>query len=132
MGFKLRCLAISLLFIMALNIGRYQLPYIEYNLFKGYIAKNLCVKKEIKGNCCQGKCFVEKQLKTTNENDQTTENTNNTNTKKTNSVPVVEFVLFSSNRLNINEITKLQLFWSETILIASYVSDFFVPPKQVA
>jgi len=132
MKFKNQFFAILLLFIMVLNIGRYQLPYIEYSLFKGYIAKNLCVKKEIKGNCCQGKCFVEKQLKTTNENDQATENTNSTNTKKTTSVPVLEFVLFNSTTLNINKITKLQLFWSETILIASYVSDFFVPPKQVA
>lgn len=83
MKLRQRFFAIPLLLIMVLNIGRYQLPCIEYNLFKDYIAKNLCVKKEIKGNCCQGKCFVEKQLKTTNDNDQTTQSTNDNNTKKT-------------------------------------------------
>lgn len=131
MKLRQRFFAIPLLLIMVLNIGRYQLPYIEYNLFKDYIAKNLCVKKEIKGNCCQGKCFIKKQIKMTSENDETTQNTNDNNTKKNISVPVLEFVLFSSITLYLNKTTKLQLFGSGTILIASYVSDFFVPPQKI-
>ena len=68
MKFRDRFFSITLLVAMAFSIGRYQMPYIEYQLFKGYIAKNLCVKKEIKGNCCQGKCFLKKQIKLTDEN----------------------------------------------------------------
>lgn len=131
MKFKHQFFAILLLFVMVLNIGRYQLPYIEYSLFKGYIAENLCVKKDVANNCCQGKCFIEKQIKLTDETENATQNTNNVNNKKTTSLSLMEFVLFDSYVLNLNEITKLQLFRSETILITTFVSDAFVPPKQL-
>lgn len=32
----------------------------EWN--REYIAKNLCVKRSEKNNCCQGKCYLEKQI----------------------------------------------------------------------
>ncbi|KAA6300481.1 MAG: hypothetical protein EZS26_003371 [Candidatus Ordinivivax streblomastigis] len=52
---------------MVLNIMRYQLPYIEYDLFKNYIAENLCVKKDVPDNNCQGHCFLEKQINRASE-----------------------------------------------------------------
>jgi len=30
---------------------------------KEFIAKNLCVKKAVKGNCCKGSCHLAKELK---------------------------------------------------------------------
>lgn len=36
---------------------------VNYVINKRYIAAELCEKKEIKNNCCQGSCYVEKQLK---------------------------------------------------------------------
>jgi hypothetical protein len=55
---------------MVLNIGKYQLPYLEYNLFKDYIAENLCARKNETGNSCQGKCHLEKQIKSVAETDE--------------------------------------------------------------
>jgi hypothetical protein len=63
-----------LLGMMVLNIAKYQLPHIEYNLFKNYIAENLCVKKNEANNCCQGKCFLEKQIGLVNEADNQSAN----------------------------------------------------------
>lgn len=35
---------------------------VNFQRNREYIAKNLCVKKEIKGNCCQGGCHLTKEL----------------------------------------------------------------------
>ena len=118
--------------MMVFNIGRYQIPYIEYNLFKGYIAKNLCVKKEIKGNCCQGKCFLKKQLKLVDENDSSNANNPNTDNKKIQTIEVNEFLISDSTEINNNEITKLLFFKSDTFIISKFASDIFVPPKQLS
>jgi hypothetical protein len=64
--------AILLSGVMLLNICKYQLPYIEYNLFKDYIAENLCIKAN---NDCRGKCFFNKQIDMINETDNTANNT---------------------------------------------------------
>jgi hypothetical protein len=59
-----------LLAVMMLNSVKYQLPYIQYDLFRNYIAENLCVKRSETNNCCQGKCFLEKQINMVNEVDE--------------------------------------------------------------
>jgi hypothetical protein len=59
---------------MVLNIGKYQLPYLEYSLFKGYIVENLCVQRNEAGNDCQGKCHLEKQIKSVTETDEPSDN----------------------------------------------------------
>jgi hypothetical protein len=55
---------------MALNIGKYQLPYLEYNLFRDYIAENLCVKRNEADNDCRGNCHLGKQLRRISETDE--------------------------------------------------------------
>jgi hypothetical protein len=130
--FKDRFLAIMLLMVMVISIGRYQIPYIEYAFFKGYIAKNLCVKKEVKGNCCQGKCFLKKQIKLTGENETAKENNTNSNNKKAQTIEINEFVVFGITELNNNEITKLLFFRSESVLTPKIAFDIFVPPKHLS
>jgi hypothetical protein len=39
------------------------LPYIDYAINKDYISKNLCINKDIPGNCCHGKCYLDEQIK---------------------------------------------------------------------
>ena len=39
------------------------LVYLNFKVHQDEIAKTLCVKKEIKGNTCNGKCFLAKELK---------------------------------------------------------------------
>ena len=129
MRFNSRFFAIILLILMVFNIGRYQIPYIEYSLFKDYIAKNLCVKKEIKGNCCQGKCFLKKQMKLANENENSNGNNTNANNKKAQTFEINEFVVFNITELNNTEITKLLFFRSESVITSKTAFDIFVPPK---
>ena len=112
---------------MVFNICRYQIPQIEYSVFKSYIAKNLCVKKEIKGNCCQGKCFLRKQMKMTDENSNG--NTTNTN-KKHQIIEVIEFVGASIAVLIPTEQTQRLYSCSESAKISRFASDVFVPPKH--
>jgi len=57
----------KLFFILALLAVSFQtvatgIVYLRFELNRDYIAKNLCVKKEIKNNCCQGSCHLKKQL----------------------------------------------------------------------
>ena len=126
MRFRHRFFAIILLFVMILNIFRYQIPYIEYNLFKSYIAKNLCVKKEIKGNCCQGKCFLKKQIKMVDETGNTNEN--NTN-KKIQNDDVKDFLY--SHTVIPKPIERIVLPIAETLTVRTlkFVTLIFVPPK---
>lgn len=36
--------------------------YVQFQLKREFIAKNLCIKKAIKNNCCQGSCQLSKRL----------------------------------------------------------------------
>lgn len=36
--------------------------FLNFQLNKEYIAKNLCIKKNERNNCCKGKCHLKKQL----------------------------------------------------------------------
>ena len=42
----------------------------RYEIQKDFIAKNLCEKKAIKKNTCQGKCHLKKQLAKADENEK--------------------------------------------------------------
>lgn len=35
---------------------------LQFKINQNYIAKNLCVKKDLPNNCCKGSCQLEKQL----------------------------------------------------------------------
>jgi hypothetical protein len=120
--------AISLLIIMALNIFKYQIPYDEYGLFKSYIAKNLCVKKNEVHNCCQGKCFLKKQVNAANENDNQPK-TNGNNSKKTVNIEANEFLRTDIAVSAPDTKARLLLPKSITIHACRIVIEVFVPPK---
>ncbi len=44
--------------------------FITFKINQKEIAKNLCVKKEIKNNTCKGQCYLAKQLKKAAEKEQ--------------------------------------------------------------
>jgi hypothetical protein len=54
---------------MVLSICKYQIPYVQYNLFEDYIAGNLCVNRYDENSTCKGKCFLEKQIRLVDETD---------------------------------------------------------------
>jgi hypothetical protein len=50
------------------------MPYIEYAVNKDFIAKYLCVNKDIPNNSCQGKCYLRIQLQKNSENNDSDQN----------------------------------------------------------
>jgi hypothetical protein len=124
---KHRIFAITLLVVMVFTIGRYQIPYIQYNLFKDYIAKNLCVNREMKDNDCQGKCFLKKQIKATDENNNVGEN----NTKKKVQKTEGEDFLYSSVSIpDPIEIVNLSIAVTVKVKTLRFKNVIFVPPKS--
>jgi len=123
---KCRVFAITLLVMMVLNIFRYEIPYIQYDIFKDYIAKNLCVNKDKKANCCQGKCFLDKQIKLTNENNTANENNNS---KKLLNSDVKEFLSSHAIIPDAVEKTLSPQYFIEIVIIFKIAFAIFVPPK---
>jgi len=115
------CLSILFFYLI-----RPVLPFIEYAVDKEYIAKNLCIKKNIPGNCCQGKCYLINQLKKTGE----PLNSNSENNKKTNPDQKVEEHL-PSRGISYNPFEKVSILITNYSfrIIDSFLSSFFVPPK---
>jgi hypothetical protein len=52
------CLSILLFYLV-----RPLLPFVEYAINKDYISKNICINRNNPRNCCQGKCYLDEQLK---------------------------------------------------------------------
>ena len=123
---RYRVFAIALLVMMVLNIFRYEIPYLQYDIFKDYIAKNLCVNKDKKDNCCQGKCFLNKQIKLTNENNTANENNNS---KKLLNSEVKEFLSSHIIIPKPAEKTLSPKYIIEIFIISKIAFAIFVPPK---
>ena len=123
---KYRIYAILLLLIVVFNILRYEIPYIEYAIFKPYIAKNLCINKDKPKSCCEGKCYREKQIKQISEAEET-EKENTPKISKFNEIK--EFL--------VTPITFSQLFGRiiihhsipQTIFTTKVVFSIFIPPQ---
>jgi hypothetical protein len=62
--------------------------WIEFKINQEYIAKNLCVQKEVEDNCCQGSCHLKEKM----EEDDKNQDTQNSNFK-----PLKEIQLFHEN-----------------------------------
>lgn len=126
---KIRVFSILLLIIFIFNIFRFEIPYLEYALFKNYIAKNLCEKKDIPTSCCKGKCFMAKQVKQVNE----TRETQTTNPKSTTKVPqskeTKEYLQTRTLLPSATEFSYNYPIHPETIIATRSVSSIFVPPQ---
>jgi hypothetical protein len=91
------------------------------------IAKTLCVKKEIKNNTCQGKCYLKKQLDKANEEEQK---------QAPNNIKEKVEVLYCSIQKPF-DFLKQTVFYEKQSLgnynsgfyISSFISDIFRPPK---
>jgi hypothetical protein len=54
-----------LIAVLIFNMMAYQCIYVYFKAHQKYIAATLCVKREVKGNNCQGKCQLKKMSKAT-------------------------------------------------------------------
>jgi len=126
---KYQILSIILLIILIFNIFRFEIPYLEYALFKEYIAENLCEKKDVPNNCCHGKCYKKKQVKQVNE----TRETQTTNKKSENKTPQIketkEYLKTRTLHPKITELTYNYPLVPETVIETRCVSSIFVPPQ---
>ena len=124
---KNKIYSIFYLIIILFYLLRPVMPYVDYTFNKEYISKNFCINKDIPGNCCHGKCYLNKQLqKNTLSNDSDRDNNN----KK-----------FQDKRLDdhfkANGIVTIPSVTDFTLIIYynAYISDSFlfpafVPPKS--
>jgi hypothetical protein len=102
------------------------IPYIQYAVFKDYIAKNLCERKDEPKSCCQGSCYLEKQIKKSSDSSDTS-NTNTT--KKITTKDIKEFLIeqVSIPKATVKCITHVS--YTETRLGFQVIKAIFVPPK---
>jgi hypothetical protein len=123
---RYRVYAISLLFILVFYMLRPVMPYIQYAVFKEYIAKNLCVNKDKPKSCCEGKCYLEKQIKKSSE---TTDAENKNTNHKVQNNEVKEFL---SSHVSIPKAFAVNTLYFETfktIITTISISSIFVPPE---
>ncbi len=66
-----KIIGIGLFFLYLFTVIRPIIPYIEYAVNKNYIAKVLCVNKKKPELHCNGKCYLNRQLKKVNESEAT-------------------------------------------------------------
>lgn len=126
---KYRPISIALLAILIFNIFRFEIPYIQYAIFRSYIAQNLCVNRDKPKSCCEGKCFREKQVKIVNETSDTETTKESTTTKIPQTKEVKEFLPTQNILPPIAESTFTNHQSLEIIIISRFVSSIFVPPK---
>ena len=123
---KYRLFAILQLGIMVFYLARPILPYIEYAVFKDYIAKNLCVNRDKPKSCCQGKCHLKKQIEKSAETSDSEEKGSN---RKILSQEVQEFLISPVSIPKATEVKIPRLVNIEIIISIQVVSSIFVPPK---
>lgn len=126
---KYRIISIALLAILIFNIFRFEIPYIQYAIFKSYISKNLCVNRDKPKSCCEGKCFREKQVKIVNETSDTETAKESNTTKIPPSKEIKEFLSTHTILPQIPESSFYNHQRTEISVITRCVSAIFVPPK---
>jgi hypothetical protein len=114
------------LVVLVLYILRPAMPYIEYAINKDFIAKNLCINRNIPYSCCNGKCYLEKQIKKSLE---TNDSKGNEPNKKVQNEEANEFLgtQITTPKLFETELT-IQVY-PETPFTEKYVPAILVPPK---
>ena len=103
--------------------------YVSFKINQDRIAKTLCVQKEIKNNCCKGKCHLEKELKKADEQQQ-----KQLPPSLKEKSEVLYFQSFPKNSLlNVqfkSSKEKLNCFYHVSYS-SSYIGEIFKPPKLI-
>lgn len=58
--------------VILMSTSTQAITYLSWKINQTTIARTLCIKKNIKGNSCQGKCHLKLQLETSDDNDRST------------------------------------------------------------
>lgn len=101
------------------------LPFIEYAVFKDYIADNLCINRFEENSCCKGKCFLEEKVKEANDQKPESENKNLT----IKSDPLVFILEKPKLHLSISKTLKSSIFHYENHYAFAMQVAVFHPPQ---
>lgn len=118
-----RALSYILLTLYLINIFGVLWPYLEYAANKEYIAKVLCINKDVAELNCEGKCFLAERIKTEQQqrDKETTLNDYEVKLYLTQTTAQVPFKLFK--QLTARHQKNI------TIHFQTYYSGIFHPPK---
>lgn len=124
---KYRIYAYIHLVILVIYLIRPVLPYIEYAVNKEYIAKNLCINRADPHNCCEGKCYLEEEIKKSNDtgNDPLEKDGN----KKIQNEDVKEFLYSVVSIPKIFETSITQQLARKSGIGNRYIPAIFIPPR---
>ena len=129
MNNSIKYLAFALALIYQAVIFRPLVSVVNYQVNKDFIAKNLCIKKEVKKNTCEGMCYLKKEL------EKVTEQSSSDSEEPTKRVQSNEEDVFHVSDI---EIVKYANFYSENsnnsvykISISDYSISVDVPPPVV-
>lgn len=101
--------------------------YTSFKINQEYIAETLCVKKEIKGNCCQGRCYLKTKLAQSEKEEQK-------NIPQGYKLKAEVLYYFSQTSFDIfkfspNSHAKKQPFYECGFYTFNCLSDIFRPPQ---
>jgi len=97
---------------------------VSFQINRDFIAKTLCIKKEIENNTCQGKCYLKKQLDKEQKKEQAPNNKNE------------KFEVLYCQAQIAFEFIPLHLFFEKqpinsyysVFYVASFITSIFHPP----
>ncbi|MFZ4456375.1 MAG: hypothetical protein ACOYOT_09155 [Bacteroidales bacterium] len=124
---KNRAIAILHLIVLLVFLAKPILPYIEYALFKEYIAKNLCENRDKPKSCCEGKCFLKKELKKNSESGESAPKTENKKTHDKSEVK--EFLSAHVAQLALSEKDINYIQYIERLMPSTCIDAIFIPPE---
>jgi len=123
---KYRIYAYILLVVVVFYIIRPVMPYIEYAVNKEYIAKYLCINRAEPHGCCEGKCYLEKEIKKSNDLNDPKDTSSN---KKVQYEDVKEFLNPHVTIPQVFETNITHLIYRQRSVLKRYFSTIFIPPK---
>lgn len=121
--------AILLLIAVLLYLLKPVMPFVEYSIFKDYIAQNLCINREKPRSCCEGKCYLKKQVEK-NAEDEAPSTASHKDKKNSRSETKEFLAVFEFSPLLLVaeiELSSEQIWFYE----AFRFSGVFVPPQSI-
>ena len=94
-----------------------------FNLNQPYIAKNLCIQKEVENNTCQGCCQLKKQMENHNEQDNTSPNPSKRK------LHIDFYTPFDSSYKPLYTSKSISYYIKHHLSIQTFLSDIFHPPQ---
>ena len=119
------------IFVFLPITGQNTIAYLYFKINQNYIAKNICVQKDIKNNFCMGNCYLAAIQKRLNNNKK--QQTDNTIPVKYNSSNTIqEYIVNGFYKLNKIEITGILKSEKRYNLLIKYYAPTTPPPQIIA